>query len=107
VPRSSPTTATTADFVLVDVVTGQAFNQPAGTTGTNDTPRNQPLPPPKPAPITGQAPPAVIEGTYLWHSLTTSCGEMPLTTIRVGTYDAEPTTENARGCRLTFEATKQ
>jgi len=31
-----PSTVTITNFVLVDVVTGQAFNRPAATTGTND-----------------------------------------------------------------------
>ncbi len=70
-----PSTGTIANFVLVDVVTGQAFDRPAGTTGANDTVRTQPVPPPQPAPTA--APPAAIEGTYLWHGLTTSCGQIP------------------------------
>ena len=157
-----PSSATITNFVLVDVVTGQGFNRPAGTAGADDTVRTQPVPPPQPAPTAGQGAPAAIDGTYLWHSLTTSCGEMPpdetfpvarqgntltlgpfklgavytgplnadgsfstrsswggssiggvfateggRTMIRDGTYDADPTTENPRGCRLTFEATRQ
>ena len=63
-----PSTATITNFVLVDVVTGQPFNRPAGTTGTNDTPHSQPVPPPQPTP-TGSAPPAappgpLFRGTY-------------------------------------------
>jgi Protein of unknown function (DUF2510) len=71
-----PSTATITNFVLVDVLTGQPFNRPAGTTGTNDTPHTQPVAPPQPAPATpttGQAPQPAIDGTYLWHTLTTSC----------------------------------
>jgi hypothetical protein len=71
-----PATVTITIFVLVDVVTGQAFNRPAGTTGTNDTPNNQPVPLPVPPP----APPAPgpgnqldIDGTYLSHVLTATC----------------------------------
>lgn len=43
-----PSAAAITNFVLVDVVTGQAFNRPAGTTGTNDTPHTQAVPPPGP-----------------------------------------------------------
>jgi hypothetical protein len=62
---------------LVDVVTGQAFNRPTGTVGTNDTPHTQPIALPQPAPTTtttGQAPALATDGTYLWHELTMSCG---------------------------------
>lgn len=72
-----PSPATITNFVLVDVVTGQPFNRPAGTAGASDTVRTQPVPPPQPAPTAGQGAPAAIEGTYLWHALTTSCGQMP------------------------------
>jgi serine/threonine protein kinase len=71
-----PSTTTITTFVLVDVVTGHAFNRPAGTTGTNDTPNNQPVPPPVPAPTPptpGQGNQPEIDGTYLWHTLTNSC----------------------------------
>jgi hypothetical protein len=70
-----PSSATITNFVLIDVVTGQPFNRPAGTTGTNDTPHTQPVPPPQPAPTTsttGQAPQLDIDGTYLWHWLSGS-----------------------------------
>jgi serine/threonine protein kinase len=80
-----PSTVTITNFVLVDVVTGQPFNRPAGTAGTNDTPHSQPVPPPQPAPTTpttGQAPPPAIDGTYLWHTLTVSCaGAFPDITV--------------------------
>jgi hypothetical protein len=50
--RVEPTTTAISNFVLVDVVTGQPFNRPAGTTGTNDTPHSQPVASPQPASIT-------------------------------------------------------
>ena len=62
-----PSSAAITNFVLVDVVTGQPFNRPAGTTGDNDTPHTQPVPPPAPAsnmPTTGQGTPLDIDGTY-------------------------------------------
>jgi serine/threonine protein kinase len=71
-----PATVTITNFVLVDVVTGQPFNRPAGTTGSNDTPHNQPVPPPQPAPTpptTGQGNQPAIDGTYLMHPLTDTC----------------------------------
>ena len=78
-----PSAATITNFVLVDVVTGHPFNRPAGTTGTNDTPHSQPVAPPQPAPTTpqgpqpapttGQGPQPDIDGTYLFHYLTSSC----------------------------------
>jgi hypothetical protein len=51
-----PSTAVITNFVLVDVVTGLPFNRPAGTTGADDTPHDQPVPPPQggPAPTGGQ-----------------------------------------------------
>jgi hypothetical protein len=76
-----PSTATISVFVLVDVVTGQSFNRPAGTTGTNDTPHSQPLPPPQPVPTgpaTGPGNQPAIDGTYLMHALTDTC---PLTHV--------------------------
>ncbi len=83
-----PSTATITNFVLVDVVTGQPFNRPAGTTGSNDTPHSQPVASPQPAPATSttaQAPPPDIDGTYLfqWHNLTPNCGQMADSTIIV------------------------
>ena len=71
-----PSTATISSFVLVDVITGQAFNRPAGTTGTNDTPHSQAVPPPQPAaapPTPGQGAQPAIDGTYQVHWLTYSC----------------------------------
>jgi hypothetical protein len=73
-----PSTTTITNFVLVDVVTGHPFNRPAGTTGTNDTPHSQAVPPPQPpgpqpTPTTGRAPQLDIDGTYQWHDLTNSC----------------------------------
>lgn len=65
-------------FVLIDVVTGQPFNRPAGTTGSNDSPRAQPVPPPQPE-SSSPAPTAVpgnqpaIDGTYRKHTLTDTC----------------------------------
>jgi len=80
-----PTAATITNFVLVDVVTGQGFNRPAGTTGTNDTVRTQPVPPPQPAPTApGPGPPPAIDGTYLLHYLTKTCGALnPDTTFTI------------------------
>ena len=60
-------------FVLVDVVTGQPFNRPAGTTGTDDTPHSQPVAPPRVAPRTGQGNQLAIDGTYLQHVVTDTC----------------------------------
>jgi hypothetical protein len=74
-----PSTATITTFVLVDVVTGQPFNRPAGTTGTDDTPHSEPVPPPQPAPTTpttGQGNQPDIDGTYLMHLLSYTCPEM-------------------------------
>lgn len=74
--EARPSTATITNFVLVDIVTGQPFNRPAGTTGTNDTPHTQPVPPPQAAPTTpttGQGPQPDIDGTYLLHELTSTC----------------------------------
>ena len=63
-----PSTVAISSFVLVDVVTGQAFNRPAGTTGTNDTSHIQAVPPPQPAPAssTPASAPAgpLFRGTY-------------------------------------------
>jgi hypothetical protein len=63
-----PSKTAISNFVLVDVVTGHPFNRPAGTTGSNDTPHNQPVAPPQPAPTTprtAQDPLSDIDGTYL------------------------------------------
>jgi serine/threonine protein kinase len=71
-----PSTVTITVFVLVDVVTGQPFNRPAGTTGADDTPHSQPVAPPQPAPTTptpGQGNQLDIDGTYLMHRLTDTC----------------------------------
>ena len=67
---------TITNFVLVDIVTGQPFNRPAGTTGANDTPHTQLVPAPQPAPTTpttGQGTQSTITGTYLWHFLSAVC----------------------------------
>ncbi|MFZ0906645.1 MAG: DUF6777 domain-containing protein [Mycobacterium sp.] len=73
------TTAAITNFVLVDIVTGQPFNRPAGTTGTNDTPHTEPVAAPVPAPATS-APSTTghtllddIDGTYLRHNLSAIC----------------------------------
>jgi serine/threonine protein kinase len=72
-----PSSAAITNFVLVDVVTGRAFNRPAGTTGANDTPHSQPITSSQPAPTTsttGQTPALDIDGTYLWHTNAGPCG---------------------------------
>jgi hypothetical protein len=72
-----PSTATITNFVLVDVVTGQPFNRPAGTTGTNDTPHSQAVPPPGPAsatPTAAKDPWSDIDGTYHYQEGPSSCG---------------------------------
>jgi hypothetical protein len=70
----SPAGTAITTFVLVDVVTGQAFNRPAGTTGTGDTPHTEAVAPPVPdtgaSPTTGQGHDRDIAGTYRWHYLT-------------------------------------
>ena len=78
-------------FVLVDIITGQPFNRPAGTTGANDTPHTQPIAPPQPAPTaptTGQEDQPDIDGNYLEHDITNSCGagpeEIPYTVTHQG-----------------------
>lgn len=71
-----PSKAAITNFVLVDVVTGQPFNRPAGTTGANDTPHTQPVAPPGPAtsaPATGQAPLSGISGIYMRHTVSWEC----------------------------------
>jgi hypothetical protein len=85
-----PSTVTITNFVLVDVVTGRPFNRATGTTGTNDTPHTQAVPPPQPAPTspqgpqptTGRAPQLDIDGTYLFHFLY-SCNPATDITITV------------------------
>jgi len=81
--RIEATTAAIANFVLVDAVTGQPFNRPAGTTGSNDTPHTQPVASPEPdsiasgtsaAPTKGQDPLSDIDGTYTWHFQSDSSG---------------------------------
>jgi hypothetical protein len=70
-----PSKAVITNFVLFDVVTGQFFNRPAGTTGDKDTPHPQPIPPPSASTTltTGQTPALDIDGTYLHHNLTWTC----------------------------------
>jgi serine/threonine protein kinase len=71
-----PSTVTITVFILVDVVTGQPFDRPAGTTGADDTPHSQPVAAPQPAPTTptpGQGNQLDIDGTYLMHPLTDTC----------------------------------
>ncbi|MGA8544059.1 MAG: serine/threonine-protein kinase, partial [Mycobacterium sp.] len=69
-----PTTAVITVFVLVDIVTDQPFNRPAGTTGTDDTPHDQPVAPPQPAPRAAPGSQPSIDGTYLMHPLGDPCG---------------------------------
>jgi hypothetical protein len=72
-------TAAIANFVLVDVVTGRAFNRPVGTTGAGDTPHTQPVASPGPAtgsnapPTTGRTLQNIIDGNYLFHYLSAVC----------------------------------
>ena len=69
------TKAAITNFVLVDIVTGQPFNRPVGTTGTGDTPHTQPVAPPAgTTPTKGQAPERSLDGTYLFHYLSSVCG---------------------------------
>ena len=71
-----PATVTITVFILVDVVTGQPFNRPAGTTGADDTLYSQPVAAPLPAPTTptaGQGNQLDIDGTYVSHLLTATC----------------------------------
>src|SRR5262249_35900567 len=71
-----PSKGAITTFVLFDVVTGQFFNRPAGTTGASDTPHPQTVPPPEPAPTTpttGQGPQSTIAGAYMWQVLTYEC----------------------------------
>ena len=96
--------AAIANFVLVDVVTGQAFNRPAGTTGTNDTAHTQPVPSPGPAsttPTTGQAAPLDIDGTYPLQVVTTTCdGGNRENTVTV-THQGNALTMSWRGISMT------
>jgi hypothetical protein len=70
-------TAAIANFVLVDVVTGRAFNRPVGTIGANDTPHTQPVAEPAPdtstPSATGHTLQNDIDGTYLFHYLSAVC----------------------------------
>ncbi len=81
--RVQPTTAKITNFVLVDVVTGQPFNRPAGTTGTDDTPHTQAVAPPGPAtsaaPTKEQAPGLALDGTYLLHNVSVICSGIDMT----------------------------
>jgi len=105
-----PSTAAITNFVLVDVVTGHPFDRPAGTTGTNDTPHSQPVPPPQPAPTTpqgpqptpttGQGPQLDIDGTYLFHHLTYVCSGVDY----AGTSPGWTVTITHQGNTLTFAA---
>jgi hypothetical protein len=76
--KVDPSTAAIKNFVLVDVVKGQPFNRPVGTTGAGDTPHSQPVAAPGPAtstpPAKGQAPELGFSGTYLFHYLSSVCG---------------------------------
>lgn len=74
-----PTTADIKSFVLVDVVKGQPFNRPVGTTGAGDTPHTGSVASPGPATDTGSAPTKGhtllddLDGTYLRHNLSWVC----------------------------------
>jgi hypothetical protein len=99
-----PSTATITNFVLVDVVTGQPFNRAAGTTGTNDTPHSQPVPGPGPAsatPTTGEAPHPDIDGTYLWHGNSNSCGNPGFDITATLTHQASTLTVVIGGLSMT------
>ncbi len=68
-----PATVVITVFVLVDVVTGQPFNRPAGTIGTDDTLRSEPVAPPQLGPPSGQGSLPSIDGTYVTHPLSDTC----------------------------------
>lgn len=77
-----PGKAAMTNFVLVDVVTGKAFNRPVGTTGANDTPHSQPVPPPQGASTpstTTQTRELGLDGTYLMHNVSLVCGSFDMT----------------------------
>jgi TIR domain len=105
-----PSTATITNFVLVDVVTGQPFNRPAGTTGTNDTPHSQPVALPQPAPGTPQGPQPTpttgqgsqldIDGTYLLTFGNGTCGTQVGPAPLIG--HTETVTITHQGNTLTF-----
>ena len=70
-----PSKGALTNFVLFDVVSGQFFNRPAGTTGSNDTPHTQPVPPPSAVttPTSGQGPQRDIDGTYVINQVASGC----------------------------------
>ncbi len=79
---AQPSKAAITTFVLIDVVTGQPFNRPAGTTGASDTPHSGPVPPPGPAstmPTTGQGSKLDLDGNYLVHTVSLICAGHDMT----------------------------
>jgi hypothetical protein len=99
-----PSKATITTFVLVDLVTGKPFNRPAGTTGTSDSPYNQPVPPPVPAPTTpttGQRNQPGVAGVYQVHILARNCNPPIDTSSLVNDYT---TTITQQGNTLTMGA---
>ena len=99
-----PTTAIITNFVLVDIVTGQPFNRPAGTIGTKDTPHTQPVAAPQPTPGAATSAPTTkdqgsqldIDGTYLDHELTNSCQAPPAPFTLTITHQGNTLTINNR-----------
>jgi hypothetical protein len=77
--KVEPSTAAIKNFVLVDVVKGQPFNRPVGTTGAGDTPHTEPVASPQPAPDTNATPTkerdhqSDISGSYMRHSESWVC----------------------------------
>jgi hypothetical protein len=81
------TTAAITNFVLVDVVTGEPFNRPAGTTGGNDTPHTGSVASPGPAAATtttAHGSQLDIDGTYVYHTVKwCSSGTVPDSSMTV------------------------
>jgi hypothetical protein len=85
--RVEATSTAIGNFVLVDLVTGQPFNRPAGTTGTNDTPHTGSVAAPGPAAATTTTTNGSqldIDGRYTYHTVIwCSSGTVPDSFITV------------------------